>query len=130
MFDHRGTVACAVILSGLAGMFCLACAARENPMRVEATCVSPTNRWVAEVLSIDVGWLTDRKDDRGLFVYVRKPTETRDPVQIVVHALGPGMPHVKWLSDSELEVSVPQGTTVTKSTKHTLGGVEVNIRDK
>jgi hypothetical protein len=109
-------------------ILCICMSGCRNPVTIEATLLSPSGGWVAELIAHDdVAGLVGEEGVRGFLVSVRKPEEARDPAaQMVLHALGRTVPTMKWVSEQALDVHLPPSVEVT--TQRKVPGVTVNVR--
>ena len=114
-----------LILTVCVGISCIS--GCRNPVTIEANVSSPSGVWLAELITDDVSWLTDKKGDRAFLVLVRKPQDARDTVsQMVLQGVGQAAPSLKWVSDDALDVHVPPSVEVTGKGK--VAGVTVTVR--
>jgi hypothetical protein len=70
-------------------------------------------------------WLTDVEKEREFLVFVRRPDHDRDAAShLMLRLLGPSMPTIKWVSNSELAVAVPNGPKIVARSE----GVQPEIK--
>ena len=74
--------------------------------------------WIAEVISHDVSWLTDKPGQRESIVMVRNPDEERSvDKHAVLRVLSIARVTPRWKDSRQLEVLLPKGAELVRETE-------------